>query len=247
MVSFLTDLGFAWDPHRASEGRDQGAAPRMAMMKKAQPQPEKVNGSASEVQPRDGGLDHVNADLDVAIGDLEDRAARLRDLLEEEEILVEQASRLGQALRSELGDARDYVCKYLDDVHRQLMQFQCLRERVFLRSVRKQGNEDHDIDYEKLLDELEGDLDIVQQHVEGDAPATNADSARCYSKCKGAGNGPREWKNWTFGFRSFTSIHTEACSSGRMLWKKKSRRYSALGPWSRYPMPRQRPWRQRGS
>ena len=161
MVSFLTDLGFAWDPHRTNEGRDQGAALRMAMMKKAQPQPEKVSGSVSEVQPRDGGLDHVNADLDVAIGDLEDRAARLRDLLEEEEIMVEQASRLGQALRSELGDARDYVCKYLDDVHRQLMQFQCLRERVFLRSVRKQGNEDHDIDYEKLLDELEGDLDIV--------------------------------------------------------------------------------------
>ncbi|CAE7884617.1 RE1 [Symbiodinium sp. KB8] len=161
MVSFLVDLGFIWDPHRASEGKDQGAALRLAMMKKSQVHSEKGGGSVREERPRDGGLDHVNADLDVAIGDLEDRAARLRDLLEEEEIMVEQASRLGQALRSELGDTRDYVCKYLDDVHRQLMQFQCLRERAFLRSVKKQGNENHNIDYEKLLDELEGDLDIV--------------------------------------------------------------------------------------
>ena len=113
MVSFLMDLGFIWDPHRASEGRDQGEALRMAMMKKAQAQPEKSGESVHGGRPRDGGLDHVNADLDVAIGDLEDRAARLRDLLEEEEIMVEQANRLGQVLRSELGDARDYVCKYL--------------------------------------------------------------------------------------------------------------------------------------
>ena len=103
-------------------------------------------------------IEFANADLDVVIQDLEDRAVRLRDLLEEEEIMVEQTNRLGQAVRDELGDTRDYVCKYLDEVHKQLMQFQRLREGVFLRSARQTEGGEPLVDYEKLLDELQGDL-----------------------------------------------------------------------------------------
>ena len=42
-------------------------------------------------------LSHLSQDLEVAIQDLEDRAARLRDLLEEEEILNEEYRRLGDS------------------------------------------------------------------------------------------------------------------------------------------------------
>ena len=92
---------------------------------------------------------------------MEERAARLRDLLEEEEIMVEQAHRLGRNVRDELGDAREFVCRYLDDVHKQLMQFQQLREGVFLKAARSAEEGNNAIDYEKLLEELEGDLDVI--------------------------------------------------------------------------------------
>ncbi|CAE7758600.1 RE1 [Symbiodinium sp. CCMP2456] len=163
MMDYLTEVGFDWDPHRASEGADQGEVCRLAMvmMNKAQASYKEKEKTDTDNAADAGQMDYANADLDVAIQDLEDRAARLRDLLEEEEIMAEQAARLGQTVRDELGDARDYVCKYLDDVHKQLMQFQCLRERVFLRSARTAEEGAPDIDYEKLLDELEGDLDIV--------------------------------------------------------------------------------------
>ena len=48
-------------------------------------------------------------DVELAMGDLEDRASRLRDLFEEEEILCEEYRRLGQTTRQNLTDARDQV------------------------------------------------------------------------------------------------------------------------------------------
>ncbi|CAE7595668.1 unnamed protein product [Symbiodinium sp. CCMP2456] len=163
MMDCLTEVGFDWDSHRASEGADQGEVCRLAimMMNKAQASYKEKEKTDTDNAADAERIDYVNADLDAAIQDLEDRAARLRDLLEEEEIMAEQAARLGQTVRDELGDARDYVCKYLDDVHKQLIQFQCLRERDILRSARTAEEGASDIDYEKLLDELEGDLDIV--------------------------------------------------------------------------------------
>ena len=162
-VEYLEDLGFTWDPHRSREDGERRDAenPRIAMMK-AQVKFEK-DVAEEEMADKDvsSGLDLVTSDLDLAIQDMEDRAVRLRDLLEEEEIMAEQANRLGQAVREEMDDTRKYVCKYLDDVHHQLMQFQRLRERVFLRSARQPDEADQPIDYEELLNELEGDLDIV--------------------------------------------------------------------------------------
>ncbi|CAE7296882.1 RE1 [Symbiodinium sp. KB8] len=162
-VEYLEDLGFTWDPHRSREDgeRRETENPRIAMMK-AQVKFEKdVAKEETAVKDVSSGLDLVTSDLDLAIQDMEDRAARLRDLLEEEEIMAEQANRLGQAVREEMDDTRKYVCKYLDDVHHQLMQFQRLRERAFLRSARQPEEADQTIDYEELLNELEGDLDIV--------------------------------------------------------------------------------------
>ncbi|CAE7488319.1 RE1, partial [Symbiodinium necroappetens] len=155
-VKYLESLGFTWEPHRAREQLDASAVnPRLAGLRKAEVKDKSSSSNDLET------MDVAKSDLDLVIQDLEERAVRLRELLEEEEIMAEQATRLGQGVREELADTRDYVCKYLDDVHRQLMQFQRLREGVFLRSARQVAEEDSAIDYEKLLEELEGDLDIV--------------------------------------------------------------------------------------
>ena len=57
-------------------------------------------------------LEHVRQDLGLVLQDLEERAARLRDLLEEEEILSEEYRRVGDEARRHLGDARDQVVQW---------------------------------------------------------------------------------------------------------------------------------------
>ena len=156
-IDLLEELGFEWDPHRSREDGDQLGGSRVPMMK-VEVKPDVKEGLRKKGQ---GDLDYVNHDLDLAIQDMEERAARLRDLLEEEEIMVEQAHRLGRNFREELGDAREYVCCYLDGVHKQLVQLQQLREGIFLKAARSTEEELNAIDYEKLLDELEGDLDVI--------------------------------------------------------------------------------------
>ena len=158
-VSYLEDLDFTWSPHKAT-GRDPPPQPgaRLSMMKKVEVKKEMDDGKRADPRVL---MCTATRDLDIAIQDLEDRAARLRDLLEEEEIMVGQSRRLGEAVREELGDARDYVVKYLEEVHKQLVQFQGLRDGFFLRAARQVDNEGEMIDYEAMLDELEGDLDVV--------------------------------------------------------------------------------------
>ena len=110
---------------------------------------------------RNEGLDLANNDLEIAIQDMEDRAQRLRDLLEEEEIMAEQAQRLGRTVRGELDDTREYVCKQLDDVHKQLLQFQSLRDGILLQAARAVEQDGTVADHEAMPDELEGDLDVI--------------------------------------------------------------------------------------
>ena len=86
-VDLLEELGFEWDPHRSREDGNQPGQPRVSMMK-AEVRPRSKKESKKE---NSGTLDYVNHDLDLAIQDMEERAARLRDLLEEEEIMAEQA------------------------------------------------------------------------------------------------------------------------------------------------------------
>ena len=108
-------------------------------------------------------LSHLSQDLEIAIQDLEDRAARLRDLLEEEEILNEEYRRLGDSTRAYLMDARDQVGTFLDNVHEELVQAERAKSAMFLCAM-KAGQEptpEEDIDYESLLDGLEEDLKVV--------------------------------------------------------------------------------------
>ncbi|CAE7607413.1 GIP, partial [Symbiodinium sp. CCMP2592] len=106
---------------------------------------------------------HLPHDLELAIGDMEDRAARLRDLLEEEEILAEEYRRMGEETRENVADARDQVCEFLEYVHKELMGLERLKSMTCLKAARaSQSAEDQgEIDYEALLDSLEEDLKIV--------------------------------------------------------------------------------------
>ena len=154
-VKYLRELGFQWRPHRAGQDPPLGSE---ALMKKAEVK------SGNDSHPKKCDVEPIvtaTADIDLAIQDLEERALRLRDLLEEEEIMAEQARRLGETVREELADTRDYVAGYLDEVHKQLMQFQSLKEGAFLRAARLPDQEMEHINYEKMLDELEGDLDVI--------------------------------------------------------------------------------------
>eukprot|EP00439_Symbiodinium_sp_Y106_P056472 s367_g7.t3 len=145
-IDLLEDLGFSWDPHRSKEEEVVAAKelrPRLAMMRaEVKPNVEKENHKDPSARSKPG-LEVVNNALDIVIQDMEERAGRLRDLLEEEEIMAEQASRLGRV------------------VHKQLMQFQRIREKIYLKAAKPSEGGDVSVDYERLLEELEGDLDVI--------------------------------------------------------------------------------------
>ncbi|CAE7397111.1 Wdr16, partial [Symbiodinium necroappetens] len=83
-------------------------------------------------------------DLEVAIQDLEDRAARLRELA------------YGISLR-------DQVSVFLDNVHEELVQAERVKSAICLSAVKasQDPTPEEEIDYESLLDSLEGDLQVV--------------------------------------------------------------------------------------
>ena len=101
--------------------------------------------------------------MELAIGDLEDRASRLRDLLEEEEILCEEYRRMGQTTRENLTDARDQVSEFLEQVHEELLGLERLKTMACLNSMRATPDPvvEDNVDYEALLESLEEDLKVV--------------------------------------------------------------------------------------
>ena len=192
----LKDIGFHWTPHLsrpAPSSREVSLkALRVGLLREyprgtSSESPSQVSfgdGVEAEVdapaqnlgQAEDPGrpdrasepLEHVRQDFDLVLQDLEDRAARLRDLLEEEEILSEEYRRVGEEARAHLSDARDQVAQYLEDVHSRFSHVESLRAMTFLKAVRASGSSmsgssssSQDEDYESLLDALEEDLQVV--------------------------------------------------------------------------------------
>ena len=121
---------------------------------------EGTGGDRQVLHPLCESLSYVAEDVELAIGDLEDRAARLRDLLEEEEIMCEEYRRLGQSTRDTLGDAREQVCEFLEGVHEELVGLERLRSATCLKAakVTTTSAPSEQIDYEEMLSNLEGDL-----------------------------------------------------------------------------------------
>ncbi|CAE7769634.1 GIP [Symbiodinium sp. CCMP2592] len=189
-TSYLREFGFDWDPHLSRPDEPQEPpvsalkAMRVGLMDASQPdrndhalRPGADRGDQYEAHPEqpadanrglDGGSKNSSAhymthDLELAIGDLEDRAARLRDLLEEEEILSEEYRRMGQETRVHLTDTRDQVSEFLEYVHQELVGLERVKLMACVMSARTpaEGAGEEEIDYEALLEGLEEDLKVV--------------------------------------------------------------------------------------
>ncbi|CAE7319561.1 RE1, partial [Symbiodinium sp. KB8] len=127
------------------------------------PEQEGVGEGQQLSHPCYDSLCYLTEDVELAIGDLEDRAARLRDLLEEEEIMCEEYRRMGQVARDTLGDARAQVCEFLEGVHEELIGLERQRTTACLKAARATATttSSDQIDYEEMLSNMEGDLKIV--------------------------------------------------------------------------------------
>ena len=127
------------------------------------PEQEGVGEGQQLSHPCYDSLCYLTEDVELAIGDLEDRAARLRDLLEEEEIMCEEYRRMGQVARDTLGDARAQVCEFLEGVHEELIGLERQRATACLKAARATvtTTSSDQIDYEEMLSNMEGDLKIV--------------------------------------------------------------------------------------
>ena len=92
-------------------------------------------------------LSYLTKDVELATRDLKDRAVRLRDLLEEEEIICEDYRRLGQTTRETQGD----------EVHENLLGLERLRTLTCLKAARESSasTSSDEINYEEMLDNLE--------------------------------------------------------------------------------------------
>ena len=178
----LRDIGFAWTPHWSRSTTSEGPAASLKAVRAGLIRPSSgvADGEEADVEPdsfadRAGEDDvheatpepllHVRQDLDVVLQDLEERAARLRDLLEEEEILSEEYRRVGDEARGHLRDARDQVSQYLEEVHTRFSHVESLRAMTFLRAMSTSSMDSsasgQDSDYESLLDSLEDDLQVI--------------------------------------------------------------------------------------
>eukprot|EP00439_Symbiodinium_sp_Y106_P050041 s545_g6.t1 len=173
---YLENYGFEWIPHLSKPCVSEEENPALKVLRVGLLDATKSNGNTEH---QEGAREHDEADdpgarrgnhmlnvvhdVELAIGDLEDRASRLRDLLEEEEILCEEYRRLGQATRENLSDTRNQVSEFLEQVHEELLGLERLKTMVCLSSMRAttEANVEDNVDYEELLDNLEEDLKVV--------------------------------------------------------------------------------------
>ncbi|CAE7409265.1 GIP [Symbiodinium necroappetens] len=94
---------------------------------------------------------------DQLLEDLQERSERLRFMLEEEEILAEECRRAGQQVEDEVDHVRAYLEDMMDDVTRLKAAGAKATNEACLRAISFQ----EEPDYEKLLQELDGDLEVV--------------------------------------------------------------------------------------
>ncbi|OLQ10709.1 Retrovirus-related Pol polyprotein from transposon TNT 1-94 [Symbiodinium microadriaticum] len=119
--------------------------------------------SKQEVQFPDleGPFRAVIEDQEGLIEELSERAATLRTLLEEEEILAEQVRRAGDCVQAEASHVRDLVEDMLDEVGKGLEHCQAQRELRCLKAIHAGEQASEEPDYEALLEGLQRDLEVV--------------------------------------------------------------------------------------
>ena len=100
----------------------------------------------------------LNEDQEQLIEDLEERSARLRLLLEEEEALAEECRRAG----AHVGDEVENVRGILEDMIEEVSKYRSgLRGDLEQRCLKAAAVTSSEIDFEKMLADLEGDLEVV--------------------------------------------------------------------------------------
>ena len=99
----------------------------------------------------------MTEDQDQLLEDLQERSERLRWMIEEEELLAEECHRAGQQVSDEVDHVRAYLDDMLDEVSRLKAAASSRDLEVCLRAL----NGVEEPDYEKLLADLEGDLEVV--------------------------------------------------------------------------------------
>ena len=89
--------------------------------------------------------------------DLQERSERLRMMIEEEEILAEECRRAGEQVQDEV----DNVRAYLEDMMDEVTHLKTTATRASSDTCLRAATVQEEPDYEKMLQELEGDLEVV--------------------------------------------------------------------------------------
>ncbi|CAE7873452.1 TY1B-NL2 [Symbiodinium microadriaticum] len=117
-----------------------------------QPLPNEDQGSLEEV------LLAQNEDQEQLIEDLEERSTRLRLLLEEEEALAEECRRAGRQAADEVENVRGILEDMIADIGQRKA---VLHEEQQQRCLRIAQVTQDNIDYEHMLETMQGDLEVV--------------------------------------------------------------------------------------
>ncbi|CAE7189867.1 TY5A [Symbiodinium sp. KB8] len=115
----------------------------------------------AQIPELEGHFRAVIEDQESLIEELSERAASLRRLLEEEEILAEQVRRAGESVHDEASHVRDLVEDMLDEVGKGLEHCQVQRELRCLKAIQAGEQTAEEPDYEAFLEGLQRDLEVV--------------------------------------------------------------------------------------
>ncbi|CAE7665157.1 HCF244, partial [Symbiodinium sp. CCMP2456] len=110
-----------------------------------------------EAETLDDALLTLTESQNQLLEDLQERSERLRMMIEEEEILAEECRRAGQQVDDEV----DNVRAYLEDMMDEVTQLKAAGGKASSEACLKAAMVQEEPDYERLLQELDGDLEVV--------------------------------------------------------------------------------------
>ncbi|CAE6961298.1 RE1, partial [Symbiodinium sp. CCMP2456] len=132
----------------AQRGDGERDAPELYLLKALEP---------PEDETLDDALLTLTENQNQLLEDLQERAERLRFMIEEEEILAEECRRAGQQTSEEVENVRAYLDDMMDEANR----LRTVNHAKATDACLKAMITHEEPDYEKLLQNLEGDLEVV--------------------------------------------------------------------------------------
>ncbi|CAE7633900.1 GIP [Symbiodinium sp. CCMP2456] len=110
-----------------------------------------------EAETLDDALLTLTESQNQLLEDLQERSERLRMMIEEEEILAEECRRAGQQVDDEV----DHVRAYLEDMMDEVTHLKAAGGKDASEACLRAAMVQEEPDYERLLQELDGDLEVV--------------------------------------------------------------------------------------